>query len=61
VLVLPEDQELEPSMTEPTVNADLKKAGNVIDAALKPKISVPIWVVLAAFAVGQAVALILHV
>lgn len=35
--------------------------GNRLDTALKPKISVPIWVVLAAFGIGQAAAFLLHI
>jgi hypothetical protein len=57
----PESTLAAPKSTPTAVNADLSKAGNVVDAALKPKISVPIWALLAAFAVGQALALIFHV
>lgn len=43
------------------VNAAESKAGNEIDAVLKPKITVPVWALLVAFAIGQAVALFTHV
>lgn len=49
----------EPNVTE-TVKADLSKAGAEVDHVLKPKVTVPLWVLAVAFAVGNVVALVTH-
>lgn len=43
------------------VKADASKAGAAIDAAVKPKVTVPIWVLLAVAAVANLVGVILHI
>lgn len=39
----------------------LSKLGNEVDAALKPKVTVPRWALVVAFVVGNILGVLLHV